>query len=63
MNDWLTFGGLESKLPTNFKGILSRVHLNFEEQNEIFAPSIIIIIHYCVIIIINSYSYNCINKS
>ena len=60
MQDWKTFCELVSKLATNFKGILSRVHGNFEEQNDILEPPIIVI-NYCIIIIIiiiiNSYSY------
>jgi hypothetical protein len=33
----------------NFEGILSHAHRNFEGQNGVLEPSIIIIIDYCVI--------------
>ena len=47
------------KLSTNFEEILSRVHPNFEEQNKILEPCIIII-NYCIIISNANYNYNCI---
>jgi len=34
----------------NFKEILSRAHGNFEEQNKVFEPSIIIINNFIIII-------------
>ena len=39
-----------TKLPINFEEILSRVHRNFEEQNKVLEPSMIIIKYYTVII-------------
>jgi len=45
------------KLSITFEEILSRAHGNFEEQNKVLDPSIVII-NYCIIII-NAY-YNCI---
>jgi len=38
------------KFSINFQEILSRAHGNFEEQNKVLKPSIII--NYCIIIII-----------
>ena len=43
------------KLVTNFEEIISLAHGNFEEQNKVMEPSIIIIKHR--IIVINAY-YN-----
>ena len=35
---------------TNFEEILSRVHANFEEQNKVLEPSIIISNYFIIII-------------
>ena len=46
----------------NFEDIRSRAHADFEEQNNLLEPSIIIIINHCFII--NAYYiYNCIINS
>jgi len=45
-----------SELSTNFEEILSSPYGNFEEQNKVLGPSIIII-NYCVIIINAYYNY------
>ena len=54
------FWGRVTKLSINFEEILSRAHDNFEEQNKVLEPYIIIInyliIKYCII---NAY-YKCI---
>ena len=43
------------KLSTNFEEIISRSHGNFEEQNKVLEPSIIIInAYYCYHCLINS---------
>jgi len=47
---------LRAHAPINFEEILSRAHGSFEEQNQVFESSRIII-NYCIIII-NAY-YNC----
>jgi len=47
-----TFWGSLPKLSINFEEILSRAHGNFEEQNKVLEPSIIII---NLFIITNSY--------
>ena len=44
------------KLPTNMTEMLWPAHENFEKQNMVLEPSIIVI-NYCIIIIINEY-YN-----
>jgi len=43
------------KLALNFKEILSRAHGNFEEQNTVLVPSIIITDYFIIIIIIKAY--------
>jgi hypothetical protein len=43
------------KMSKNFEEIISRIHENFEEQNKVLEPSIIIINYYIIII---AY-YNC----
>jgi hypothetical protein len=43
------------KLALNFKEILSRAHRNFEEQNTVLEPSIIITDYFTTIIIITDY--------
>ena len=45
------------KLSINFGELLLSAHGNFEEQNKVLVPSIIIINHCIIIIIINTH-YN-----
>jgi len=44
-------------MSTNFQGILSLAHWNFEEQNKVLEPSKIIT-NYCTIVIHSCYKYN-----
>ena len=37
------------KLSTNFEEILSRAHGNFEKQNKVLDPTLIII-NYCIVV-------------
>jgi len=45
-----------AKMSINFEEIISRIHGNFEEQNKVSEPSIIII-NYCITIIIIIIAY------